>query len=596
MHDIINLLPDSVANQIAAGEVVQRPASVVKELLENSIDAGATDILLHVYGGGKTGIQVIDNGQGMSPTDARLCFERHATSKIHQAQDLEAIVSMGFRGEALASIAAVAEVLLTTRRAEDEMGTQLSIVGSEFRGQKSCAAPVGSNFLVRNLFFNVPARRRFLKGVSIEIKHIVDEFQRVALANPAVAMRLQHDEAMLYSLSAATRPQRILHLFGARLEKDLMPLEVQTQLVTISGYLGVPRIARKRGGEQFMFVNGRYMRHPYFNRAVFNAYTRLIPPDTTPVFFLFFTIDPQRIDINIHPTKTEIKFQDEGVIWQMLHSAVREVLGQHGGVPPMDFETPPPGALPTFPRHAPLTKEELELHPFDTFPNECPDVFPRPNAMPVLGVRRAGAPSKNLGDSLGAPAALPGDPITLPLPLYNRYIVHLYQGQLILIDQHRAHARILFEQLMAQQLSPATAQQLLFPIPIEVTPGQMAFIDDFISQMRQLGLALKRDQGNRLMLHAVPPSMQVQDPASFIQTLLGYYEQEDQHALGQVTERQRARLALAGAIPPGQPMAASEAAALVSQLFNCHQPALDPLDRPTYMAIQEPLIKKWFAQ
>ena len=368
MSDIIHLLPDSVANQIAAGEVIQRPASVVKELVENAIDAEAHEIHVLVADAGKTSIQVIDDGKGMSETDARLSFERHATSKIREAADLFSLHTMGFRGEALASIAAVAEVELKTRRPDDELGTRLQLAGSKVESQEPVSCPKGSNFLVKNLFFNVPARRKFLKANSTELSNILAEFERIALVHPDVAFYLYHNDAELFNLPVMPLRQRVMAVFGKKMNAQLLTLEVDTTLVKISGFVAKPETARKKGAHQYFFVNGRYMRHPYFHKAVMDAYEHLIPEGEQVSYFVYFEVDPANIDVNIHPTKTEIKFENEQAIWQILAAAVKESLGRFSAVPSIDFDTEDMPDLPAFessaPSEAPQVHYDAQFDPF----------------------------------------------------------------------------------------------------------------------------------------------------------------------------------------------------------------------------------------
>src|ERR1700749_4726625 len=338
MPDIIQLLPDAVANQIAAGEVVKRPASAVKELVENALDSGADRIQLILKDGGKALIQVIDNGCGMSGTDARMSFERHATSKIRKAEDLFAIRTMGFRGEGLASIAASAQVELKTRRHEDELGSCIIIEGSEVLSQQACSAPVGTSICVKNLFFNTPARRNFLKSNPVEMRHIIDEFQRIALANPQVFFTLHHDGQEVYHLPASMLKQRIVHLFGNNYNQRLVPVEEDTTIIKLHGYVGKPEFARKTRGEQFFFVNNRYIRDAYLNHAVLTAFEELLPDEAYPLYVLFIEIDPSKIDINVHPTKTEIKYQDEKAIYAIIRSAVKRALGKYNITPTLDFD------------------------------------------------------------------------------------------------------------------------------------------------------------------------------------------------------------------------------------------------------------------
>ena len=369
MPDVIRLLPDSVANQIAAGEVIQRPASVVKELMENSVDAGARSIKVIIKDAGRTLIQVIDDGTGMSETDARLAFERHSTSKISCAEDLYAITTKGFRGEALASIAAVSMVELRTRRTEDETGTLVVISGSKVERQEMCSCPAGANFAVKSLFFNVPARRKFLKSDNTELRHIISEFQKIAIAHPEIKFSLTHNDTEIYNLPAANTRQRIAAIFGKNTHQELLNLETRTSLADITGFIGKPESARKTSGEQFFFVNNRYIKHPYFHKAVIEGYQKILPLDVVPSYFIFISVDPSRIDVNIHPTKTEVKFEDERAIWQILLAAVRETLGRFNIVPALDFESESYFEIPVRNSNSPLPsppeiKVDTSFNPF----------------------------------------------------------------------------------------------------------------------------------------------------------------------------------------------------------------------------------------
>ncbi|KPK83547.1 MAG: DNA mismatch repair protein MutL, partial [Bacteroides sp. SM23_62_1] len=373
MSDIIRLLPDSVANQIAAGEVIQRPASVVKEMMENAVDAGATSITVILKDAGRTMIQVIDNGCGMSVTDARMAFERHSTSKISKAEDLFAIHTMGFRGEALASVAAVSEIILKTRKVEDEVGTIVEISGSVVRNQEPVSCPAGSNFIVKNLFFNVPARRKFLKADATELKHSINEFIRVALTRPSVQFNLTHNDLEVYNLPPANIKQRIIAIFGKGINQNLIPVKAETSITGIRGFIGKPEAARKTYGEQFFFVNGRYMRHPYYHKAVLEAYEQVIQPESVPAYFIYFDIRPEAIDINIHPTKTEIKFEDERSVFQILMATIREALGRHNMVPALDFDTTGVIDIPVFKKDHDVKVPEINVDPgFNPFADNTP--------------------------------------------------------------------------------------------------------------------------------------------------------------------------------------------------------------------------------
>ncbi len=378
MSDIINLLPDSVANQIAAGEVIQRPASVVKELVENSVDAGSTSIIVNIREAGKNLIQISDNGSGMSETDARMAFERHATSKIKNANDLFAIRTMGFRGEALASIAAIANVELKTKKKDNDLGVAINISGSEVISQEPVSCSDGSNFLIKNLFFNVPARRKFLKKNSTELKHIITEFQRIALVHPEIAMTLQHNDAEIYNLPISNHHERIVNIFGKGIKQNLISIETETTVISIKGFIGKPEFARKTSGEQYFFINDRYMKHPYFYKAVLLAYENILPPDTVPSFFLYFDADPSTIDINIHPTKTEIKFEDERAIWQIVQASVKQSLGKFNIVPSIDFDQESILDIDYSTKNKEIRQPSIEInHSYNPFEEEQK---PRPNS------------------------------------------------------------------------------------------------------------------------------------------------------------------------------------------------------------------------
>jgi len=521
MSDVIKLLPDSVANQIAAGEVIQRPASVVKELVENAIDAQANDVQIVLKDAGRTLIQIVDNGIGMSETDARLAFERHSTSKIRVAEDLFQLHTMGFRGEALASIAAIAQVELRTRRTQDELGTKLIINASRCEQQECVACPVGANFMIKNLFFNVPARRRFLKSNPVELSNIIKEFERLALVNHNVAFTLTHNGTILYKLPATTFLQRIAALFGNGIEQQLVPLNVSTSIVKITGFVAKPEHARKRNYLQYFFVNGRYMRHPYFHKAVLTCYNQLIPDDKQPNYFLQFTVEPQAIDVNIHPTKTEIKFQDELPIWQILSAAVRESLGRFSEVPVIDFnqagtvDIPPydPNGNPDAPQvdvdksynpfrqqaeHArrQVTSDWEQL--FQSFQNNTPTEKLGVRSE-ELGVSQEGLKKINSASSASSARddlrenneIFPASEQVKYLQLKGRYILSPVKSGLMLIDQHRAHLRTLYDRYMTRlQTAPLPSQTLLFPEKITLLPAQAAIIRSLLDDLHQLGFSI----------------------------------------------------------------------------------------------------------
>lgn len=460
MSDIIQLLPDSVANQIAAGEVIQRPASVVKELVENSIDAGATHISVLVVDSGRTSIQVIDDGKGMSETDARMSFERHATSKIRNASDLFSLHTMGFRGEALASIAAVAHIELKTRRPEDEIGTHLSVSGSRFDDQQPCSCPVGSNFMVDNLFYNVPARRKFLKSNSTELNNIITAFERIVLVNPSVTFSLHSNGNELFNLKTGGLRQRIVDVFGKKINQTLLPVDVDTTLCKIHGFVGKPESARKKGVHQFFFVNGRYMKHPYFHKAVMSAFERLVPVGEQVPYFLYFDVPAENIDVNIHPTKTEIKFDNEQAIWQILSAAVKDCVGMFNDVTAIDFDTQDRPDIPVFDDGGDLPMPKVQYNPsYNPFEEMS---SPRKSSAPA-GWEQLYEGLKPADDDV-APGLFDEEPkadepapsaehneIAEKSPAHyqykGRYIMTAVKSGLMIIDQHRAHVRILFENI-----------------------------------------------------------------------------------------------------------------------------------------------------
>ena len=480
MSDIIQLLPDSVANQIAAGEVIQRPASVIKELVENAIDAGATHIDVLVVDAGRTSIQVIDDGKGMSETDARLSFERHATSKIRKADDLFSLRTMGFRGEALASIAAVAQVELKTRMASEDLGTHLSIAGSRFTGQEPCSCPVGSNFLVENLFFNVPARRKFLKSNTTELNNIITAFERIVLVYPQISFTLHSNGTELFNLRSCSYRQRIVEVFGKRLNQDLLPIDVDTTLCHIHGFVGKPEAARKKAPHQYFFVNERYMKHPYFHKAVLTAFDRLIPQGEQVPYFLYFDVPAENIDVNIHPTKTEVKFENEQAIWQILLAAVKEAVGRFNDIPAIDFDTEGKPDIPVFNPNTGTAAPKIDFNPnYNPFKQSSSVKTSAPDGWEELytdlgsggEIRQSKLFDQNedemitssLGNGTNAveEGSIIPSAVTQPVkesliedkaPLHYQYkgcyIMTAVKSGLMIIDQHRAHIRILYEEYL----------------------------------------------------------------------------------------------------------------------------------------------------
>ena len=613
MSDIIRLLPDSVANQIAAGEVIQRPASVIKELVENSIDAGAREIHVLVTDAGKSCIQVIDDGQGMSDTDARLSFERHATSKIRQASDLFALHTMGFRGEALASIAAVAEVELKTRQEGQEVGTRLLISGSRVECQEAVACPKGCNFSVRNLFFNVPARRKFLKKDATELSNISTEFERIALVHPDVAFYLYSNDAELFSLPALPLRSRILGIFGKKLNQQLLSVEADTTLARISGFIAKPESARKKGAHQYFFVNGRYMRHPYFHKAVIDAYEQLIPAGEQVSYFLYFEVDPARIDVNIHPTKTEIKFEDEVAIWQILSASIKETLGKFNAVPTIDFDTEDRPDIPVYEQQEyvapPTVHYNSDFNPFRSSPSESRRDTPRSSASSWEALYEGLQPSASSADPADLfPSAPPCEPDDTPLapatsspaaPTYSsagsglmqfkgRYILTSVKSGLMIIDQHRAHVRILFDRYLDQMARRQGASQgVLFPEILQLPASEAALLDDLQEEFSAVGFELTPLGGGSYAINGVPADSAGLQPAELVQEMLHTAMEKGKDVKEDVQTRLALCLAKAAAIPYGQALTEAEMQSLTGSLLSSPTPSFTPDGLPTLTTLSE---------
>ena len=594
MSDIIQLLPDSVANQIAAGEVIQRPASVVKELVENALDAGATEITVHVKDAGRTLIQINDNGCGMSPTDARMAFERHATSKISSANDLFCIRTMGFRGEALASIAAIADVELRTKKTEDEVGTFIHIIGSEVKTQEATACNNGTGFMIKNLFYNVPARRKFLKGNTTEIKHIIWEIQRIAIPNPEIKISLFHNNTPIYDLPKTNHRKRIVDLFGKAVNQSLVQVNEETSLVNIYGFIGQPKFARKTIGEQFFFVNGRFIRHPYFHKAVMQAYQQLLPPDAFPSYFLFLETDPANIDINVHPTKTEIKFENDKDIWQIIHAAVRESLGKHNVVPSIDFDQNGNIDIPvplksTDPIPFPEIQINYDYNPFET------------GKTPSMGNwGRMQPDKKNLErwEDLYQGTQLKLKPVEeieskndeelflqqvgqfsgkKTLQLKQKYILTPVKSGLMVIDQKRAHERILFEKFMEVLKSDSVAsQQLLFPQTLELNPADSAILQNILPELLSLGFDIRDFGKNTFIISGTPGVLDVSSPGLIVEKLLDEYKHSPVDARSKAKEQIAISLAKASALDYGTELKQEEVDHLIDHLFACATPNFSP--------------------
>ena len=645
--DIISLLPDSVANQIAAGEVIQRPASVVKELVENAVDAGAKTIHVIIVDAGRTSIQVIDDGRGMSETDARLAFERHATSKIRKADDLFALHTMGFRGEALASIAAVAQVELLTRMADDEIGTRIQIAASKVVSQEPAAAPVGSSFKVDNLFYNVPARRKFLKSNATELSNILQAFERIVLVYPDIHFILHHNGAELQNLKPASLRQRITDVYGRQYSQDLLPVEVQTTLCNITGFVGKPETARKKCGHDFFFVNGRYMRHPYFHKAVVTAYDRMIPEGMQVPYFLYIDVDPAAVDVNIHPTKTEIKFENEQAVWQVLTATVRDALGRFCDVPAIDFDVQGKPDIPVFDPSrdsiaAPKVNYNPDYNPFRSHseshsgsdfssvnkknvPSDWEQLYDIANASPFSSVE---------GD-LQSPSLFPTDDSASSgnhnsqlstlnsqfqtlnsqfdsSPLHYQYkgsyIMTAVKSGLMIIDQHRADVRIRYEHyIKVQSLKlKVESQKLLFPESVRFSPAESVILQQILPSLTTIGFDLSDLGGNTFAINGIPAGLEGIDPVNLLQQIVADAQDHsfcDDSAsdtsltshLSPLTSKIARSLAQSVAVPYGQVLSNDEMEQLVNELFACSNVNYTPNGKPILSILPQTDIERLFA-
>lgn len=573
--DIIQLLPDSVANQIAAGEVIQRPASVIKELVENSVDAGATAIHVLVVDAGRTSIQVIDNGKGMSETDARLSFERHATSKIRKADDLFALHTMGFRGEALASIAAVAQVDLRTRQADDELGTHLAVAASKVVAQETVSCPVGSNFKVENLFFNVPARRKFLKTNATELTNIITAFNRIVLVYPDISFTLHSNGEELLSLKAGSLRQRISDVFGRHISQELLPVQVDTRLCRITGFVGKPETARKKGAHTYFFVNGRYMRHAYFHKAVLNAYERMLPEGMQVPYFLYFTVAPEDIDVNIHPTKTEIKFENEQAIWQILSAATKDAIGQFCEVPAIDFDTE---GRPDIPIFDPV-RDAVQTPAV----NYNPDYNPFKSDRPAPGKTTVEPPSFDFADQPADAAApvLLEDQSPMHYQYKGRYIMTAVKSGLMVIDQHRADLRILYERYLERISQRAfTTQGVLFPETVTFSVAEALLVQRLMPQLVAMGFDLSDLGGGCYAVNGIPAGVDGVDPVSLVTALVSDAVEKGQLDGAELNAAMALSLARTSAIVYGQSLGGDEMERIVNELFACSNVNYTPDGKP----------------
>ena len=590
MIDIIHLLPDSIANQIAAGEVIQRPASVVKELIENSIDAGADAIQLFVKDAGRSLIQVIDNGEGMSETDARMAFERHATSKIQTVDDLFALRTIGFRGEALASIAAVAQVELKTARKEDPAGTLIQVSASQLEKQETIATNPGSIFSVKNLFFNVPARRKFLKSNETELRNIITEFERVVLVNPEITFKLQHNDTEIFNLPAASIRQRIVNVFGKRLNTQLLTLHAGTSLVSVSGFIGTPDSGRKKGALQYFFANNRFMRHPYFHKAVVQAFEPFIPSGEMPNYFIYLTVDPASIDVNIHPAKTEIKFENEQAIWLIINSAVKESLAKSDVIPSLEFNREGAVDMPVYAQRQAYS--------------ETPKISYQPGYNPFTEKKHPVDPYKGLEKSYEDRQFTPEEPAipsdwTEERPMFlsfkGKYLVAGLKSGLLIIDQRRAHVRVLYDNYLHQiNQKRGISQKLLFPEIISFTPREATIIPYLLEDLAYMGFDLSDLGNNAYSINGIPSGLENTDIIETLQDLTDKVLETGCEIKEEISESLALTLAKKSAIPYGKSLSEEEAGSLIANLFASSGPNYTPDGKCILSVLSEEELEKRF--
>ena len=624
MSDIIKLLPDSVANQIAAGEVIQRPSSVIKELVENSIDAGADDIHIILKEAGRSLIQVIDNGKGMSATDARLAFERHSTSKITCAEDLFSLHTMGFRGEALASIAAISQLELRTCRKEDSIGTKLLISASKCEKQEPEMCPVGANFIIKNLFFNVPARRKFLKSNQVELSNIIKEFEKLALVNHNVSFTLVHNDSTIYKLLGGSFKQRIIDLFGRSLDMQLIPLKLETSLIKIDGFISKPENSRKRNALQYFFVNGRYMRHPYFHKAVLTSYDELIANDVQPNYFLNFTVEPESIDVNIHPTKTEIKFENEAPIWQIISAAVKETLGKFSVVPSIDFDTEDAPEIPAFTNDTECTKPNIDFdptyNPFEVskskvnsgYKSQIPSSLKnweilgesftkskiyQPDEEPLSPEPMVELPIKDnfISSSIFSDNVDEVKNTIICFQFNGKYIVSSVSSGIILVDQHRAHVKVLYERYLKQiERDEIVSQGIMFPVMLHLTPAQGAVMGEITDGLNKLGFNLSHLGGNDWTVNGMPTGVEKLDIEDTILQVIDEVNEGGKELSAKLFDKIALSVARSGAIPYGKKLSNSEAEALVEDLLALPDPNYTPDGKKVINTLSLEQINKMF--
>lgn len=616
MSNVIQLLPDHVANQIAAGEVVQRPASVIKELLENSIDAGAGRIQVVIKDAGKTLIQVIDDGVGMNITDARMSFERHATSKIKIADDLFALQTKGFRGEALASIAAIAHVELKTRTAEDEVGTCIKVEGSKIVTQDPCVTPKGTCLSVKNLFYNIPARRNFLKSDNVESRHIIDEFQRVALAHPDISFSLTHNDNELFQLPVANHRQRITNILGGKTNEKLVPVDEDTEIVKISGFVGKPEFAKKSRGEQFFFVNNRFIKSPYLNHAVTAAFEGLLKDKSYPSYFLYLEVDPKSIDINIHPTKTEIKFDDEHALYAILKSSIKHSLGQFNVAPMLDFERDSELDTPYDYSAKQASAPQIEVdRNFNPFQNEANQAAAYATATykkeksagweslysgmqteidPGDDVKQIEFESEEVTGNLFGASEEQADKSTFQL--HKKYIVSTLKSGILVIDQHRAHTRVLYEELLKNiTVSAAVSQQLLFPLRLRFNNHEVEMLKEIKESLEQTGFIFSAINKDEVEISGIPTLIPESEVEILLEKLIADFEKDVPNDGFSQTDLLAKSLANSMAVRSGTLLNSTEQQHIVNRLFACKEPALSPYNKTVFTTISVDELDKKFA-
>lgn len=612
MSDVIHLLPDHVANQIAAGEVVQRPASVIKELLENSIDAHAQNIQVFIKEAGKILIKIVDDGVGMSVTDARLCFERHATSKISCAEDLFRLKTKGFRGEALASIAAIAHVELKTKMEHEAFGTSIRVEGSEVMAQEPVSTGTGTSISVKNLFYNIPARRNFLKSDTVEIRHIIDEFQRVALAHPHISFSLIHNATELFQLPVANYRQRIASILGGKANEKLVPVNEETEILTISGFVGKPEFAKRSRGEQFFFVNDRFIKSPYLNHAVTAAFEGLLKEKTYPSYFLFLQVDPKSIDINIHPTKTEIKFDDEHALYAILRSAIKHSLGQFNVSPILDFDRDPnldtPYNYERRPASVPKIEVDRSFNPFKAdggernynsgFKQDSGNWEGLYTGIKSETVEDQGDHIEYESDEVTGSlfdSARMGDTRAATFQLNKKYIISSLKNGMLVIDQHRAHTRILYEELLKSiTVSAAVSQQLLFPLILQFSQSEIALLKGIKEALEQTGFVFSEIKSEAVEIIGIPTSISESEVEMLLEQLLSDFENEVPGNNFSQTDLLAKSLAKSMAIKSGNLLDPLEQQHIVNGLFACKEPGITPFNKPVFITLPVEDIEKKF--